>query len=92
MYSNNVQKWNTSYAKNRRDEIVITRLRIGHTRISDVFLMSTEFPQYAESGVNLTVKHILTECLAYNEETDDCQLSNEEAVILSDHTQNYSIS
>ena len=53
-------------------ERTLTRLRIGHTRLTHGYLMAggTPSPSPPEcdecnDGSNLTVKHILTECVAY---------------------------
>lgn len=61
--------WLTSYQENRRDEVVLCRLRIGHTRLTHGYLMSRDTQAICRScGVHLTIKHILTECLAYQNE------------------------
>ena len=45
----------------RRRETVLTKLRIGHTRLTHGHLMENVFPSYCEGClVLLTVKHILT--------------------------------
>ena len=55
---------------NRRDEVIIHRLRIGHTRMTHRFLM--EDPLQREPvcnffyGDDLTVKHIMIECQHFN--------------------------
>jgi kelch-like protein 2/3 len=47
----------------RRDEVVITRCRIGHSRITHSFLLQREDPpECFFCQCPLTVKHILTEC------------------------------
>ena len=58
------------YNLNRRDEVIIHRLRIGHTRMTHRFLM--EDPLQREPvcnfcyGDDLTVKHIMIECQHFN--------------------------
>ena len=48
----------------RRDEVVLTRLRIGHTRLTHSFiLLGEDPPECIPCGCPLTIKHILTECL-----------------------------
>jgi len=42
------------------------RLRIGNTRLTHTFLMTKEHPPICTiRGTHLTVKHMLTECLKY---------------------------
>ena len=51
---------------NRQDEVIISRLRIGHTRLTHSFRMENRpHPPLCDQGEGdheLTVKHILTEC------------------------------
>ncbi|KAF0740817.1 RNase H domain-containing protein, partial [Aphis craccivora] len=54
----------------RRERIAINHLQIGHTRLTHKFLMTKEKPPQCPScGVILTVEHLITECLEYEEET-----------------------
>ena len=47
----------------RRKEVVLTRLRIGHTRLTHSHLVCTEdAPRCAECNCPLTVRHVLVEC------------------------------
>ncbi|KAI5708247.1 hypothetical protein M8J77_018932 [Diaphorina citri] len=52
--------WNTSNQDNRTQEIVLTRMRIGHTRITHSFLFTKTDPPTCECGAHLSVRHILT--------------------------------
>ena len=55
--------------KNRQWERCLTRLRIGHTKLTHGHYMSREQPQTCEDcgeDIPLTIKHILTECPALN--------------------------
>ena len=51
---------------NRKDEVIINRLRIGHTRLTHSFRMENRphpsFCDQCEGDHELTVKHILIEC------------------------------
>ena len=51
---------------NRKDEVIINRLRIGHTRLTHSFRMENRphppLCDQCEGGHELTVKHILIEC------------------------------
>ncbi|XP_066907144.1 uncharacterized protein [Halyomorpha halys] len=50
----------------RREDVVLTRLRIGHTRLTHGHLMKKEnAPTCRYCGNDLTVRHILTECIAH---------------------------
>jgi ribonuclease HI len=61
----------------RRDQIAITRLRIGHTNLTHCYLITkTEKNKCDKCGLELTVSHILIECLAYKKEKDICSLPN----------------
>ncbi|GBN51923.1 hypothetical protein AVEN_90822-1 [Araneus ventricosus] len=52
---------------NRRCDVVLTRLRIGHTRLTHKYLLFAESsPTCSHCGDILTVKHILTDCVAVN--------------------------
>ncbi|XP_060868680.1 uncharacterized protein LOC132943669 [Metopolophium dirhodum] len=50
----------------RKEEVVINRLRIGHTRLTHAFLMKKEDPPMCPTCNDpMTVKHILTDCRKY---------------------------
>ncbi|GBM24558.1 hypothetical protein AVEN_217133-1 [Araneus ventricosus] len=53
---------------NRRKEVVLSRLRIGHTRCTHKYLLCSEPPPACRQCQSLlTVKHILIECPSFNE-------------------------
>jgi len=53
----------TPHAMSRRDSVVITRLRIGHTRLTHSYLLFKENRlECLYCHVTLTVKHFLVEC------------------------------
>ena len=65
----NVRQWPSSCQKERKVEVVLTRLRIGHTRLTHGHLMERRHAPYCNNCiVPLTVKHIITECPDYSEE------------------------
>ena len=65
----NTKLWTTSSRQIRHQEVVLTRLRIGHTRITHNHLLNGSPPRYCEEClVPLSVKHILCECQEYAEE------------------------
>ena len=51
----------------RRDDVVITRLRIGHTRITPSFILNREEqPCCIVCNQFITVKHILIDCIDFS--------------------------
>jgi ribonuclease HI len=51
----------------RREEIVLTRLRIGHSYLTHAYLLKgEELPQCPACSVPLTIKHILLDCGEYD--------------------------
>ena len=53
----------------RRDEVILCRLRIGHTRLTHGFLMSRDNPPFCDDClVQLTVRHIMVECPSFLDE------------------------
>ena len=52
----------------RKDQVVLTRCKIGHTRLTHAFLMQGEdAPECIPCQCPLTVKHILVECIDLRE-------------------------
>ena len=61
-----VGSWMSSQRRNRREEIVLCRLRLGHTRYTHSYLMDrTPRPDCEQCRCPLTTQHILTECPIY---------------------------
>lgn len=60
---NITEYWPKSHWSNRKDEVVINRLRIGHSKMSHGHLMRREEPGMCLTcGEPLTVKHLLIHC------------------------------
>ena len=60
--------WNTSIRHKRREEIVLSRLRLGHTRLTHSYLLNRESrPMCEQCNVHVTVRHFLLECPLYDE-------------------------
>ena len=58
--------WPQSYRDSRREEIVLTRLRIGHSRLTHSHLMKREPPPECVScQCELTIEHILIDCVEF---------------------------
>lgn len=61
-----VECWSTCTRANRREEIVLCRLRLGHTGYTHSYLFDKDpRPDCVRCGCPLTVKHILLECPVY---------------------------
>jgi len=62
------KNWSSSSQRVRYHSVILTRLRIGHCRISHGYLMTGQLvPPYCDSCiVPLTVRHFLEECPDYN--------------------------
>ena len=59
-------EWRTTSRKSRRKQVVISPLRIGHTRLTRSFILKQEpQPQCSTCQTTCTVKHILIECRAF---------------------------
>lgn len=55
-----VKPWKTAHLMNKKDEIVITRLRLGHTRITHEHLFERREVNKCICGENISVAHIFT--------------------------------
>ena len=61
-----LREWRPAFRTPRREQVVISRLRIGHTRLTHAFIMKQEpQPQCLMCQTTCTVKHILIECRAF---------------------------
>ena len=59
-------QWASSTRVIRREEIVLCRLRLGHTRLTHSFILDRETrPECLQCDRYLTVPHILLDCLKY---------------------------
>ncbi|CAI6356964.1 unnamed protein product [Macrosiphum euphorbiae] len=84
----NTVNWTFPIEIHRKFEVIITRLRIGHTKISHSFLMAKEEPPMCPScGVQVTISHILTECQTYHNTRTSHNLPESLSEILSNHPQ-----
>ena len=58
-----IMPWPTASRRSRREEIILCRLRIGHTRLTHRHLMERNQPTYCDDClVPVTVVHMLAEC------------------------------
>ena len=59
-------EWRPVFRASRREHVVISRLRIGHTRLTHAFILKQgPQPQFLTCQTTCTVKHILIECRAF---------------------------
>jgi hypothetical protein len=57
-----VQVWTSSFSSIRRDEVILTRLRMGHTRLTNGHLLrGVPAPLCFNCDVPLTVTHIMVD-------------------------------
>ena len=66
---------------NRKESVILTRLRIGHTRISHGYLMTRGRPPEC-CGSELTVEHIMTKCKKYKDLRRKYELPEDLTVLL----------
>ena len=60
-------KWIIPHKLTRREQVSLTRLRIGHTHLTSFYLLRGERqPRCPTCRNRLTVKHILLDCVQYN--------------------------
>ncbi|XP_015365455.1 PREDICTED: uncharacterized protein LOC107162857, partial [Diuraphis noxia] len=72
-----IRRW-TNPKLTRKDETVLNRLRIGHTRITHGFLIAKEYPPPSicqTCGIALTIKHIIADCIIHNQERAEHKIS-----------------
>jgi ribonuclease HI len=59
-------EWNQGNRSNRREEVVLSRCRIGHTRFTHSYLLNGEDqPECIPCQTPLTIKHILIDCVDF---------------------------
>ena len=62
-----LSKWASSSCDSRRKEVLLARLRLGHTRITHAHLFTSDPPPLCSNcRIPLTVEHILIQCPDYN--------------------------
>ena len=58
-------EWKHSCRADRREKVVLARLRIGHTHITHSFILKGEEPPECVSNEPFTVKHVLIDCIDF---------------------------
>lgn len=85
---NNVLDVNPAINLNRRDQIIITRLRIGHTKLTHEYLLNKEDPRICtECEIPLNVEHIKLKCPTFKLERKKCKIKNNLREVLNEKTQ-----
>lgn len=70
-----VEPWPKLKNSNRKEEVIINRLRIGHTRFTHGYLMEKTDPPICRScNSSLTVKHIIIHCQIFTEARKECEI------------------
>jgi len=89
---NQTKAWKSSIRGIRGEEVVLTRLRIGHTRLMHTFLLqNSSYPVCHFCNIApLTVKHLLTECEATANDRLLASMPNSLETLLNDDVQNCS--
>lgn len=72
----NTSRWQTFFRKNRGEETLLCRLRIGHASITHFYLLNeTPRPICIPCSVPIIIQHILTECHEFNQYRSQISLS-----------------
>lgn len=70
-----VEPWPKLKNSNRKEDVIINRLRIGHTRFTHGYLMEKTDPPICRScNSSLTVKHIIIHCQIFTEARKECEI------------------
>ena len=65
----NIFKYKPAVQFDRKDQTILTRIRIGHTSITHKHLLTIEpKPVCDHCGNSLTIQHLLTQCRKFKEE------------------------
>lgn len=63
-----VSKWERAPSLQRREQVVLARLRIGHTNLTNIYLLTgNQQPICQVCNAVVTVKHIILECQDYEQ-------------------------
>lgn len=80
-----VKPWSHKLKK-RREQIIVTRLRIGHTKFSHGYLLNRSEPPICETcQTRLTVKHVLVECSKFRNLRRSYNIPGTLAEVLNDN-------
>lgn len=80
----NVKKSETTYPTKRRESVIMTRLRIGHTRLTEEHLLTRcSAPVCSSCSEILKVEHIILHCKKWSRERKKLKMANTMAKVLS---------
>lgn len=83
----NTSEWTSSYSFDRKESKAITRLRIGHTRLTHGHFARREPASNCPTcGTSLTVKHIIADCLKYDNLRKELNIAHSLFLALGDDT------
>lgn len=86
MIKHDVLPWETSSRDSRQEEVVLVKLRIGHTRLTHRYLIDYHPPpMFTDCSEHLSTEHIISNCNKYNVNRINCKLSNNLKIILSNN-------
>lgn len=73
---------------NRRDQVMLTRLRIGHTRITHQHILTKDVQQKCEHcNIPISIPHILLDCPEFEKERIENKIGKRLEDILNDESQ-----
>ncbi|XP_065213540.1 uncharacterized protein LOC135840786 [Planococcus citri] len=82
---NTTSLWKTSEQLQRRSEVLLTRLRTGHSLLTHQFIfLKQPPPSCPECNIPLNIAHLLIDCPSYQNERSRLLNSNQLQVLLSD--------
>lgn len=82
---NNTIEWTSSHQLKRKESIILTRLRIGHSRITHGHFARKESESTCTTcGIKTSVKHIIIDCPKYDEARIESKIANSLFVALGD--------
>ena len=81
-----IEPWHSSFNPNRRVEVILSRMRIGHTRLTHNFILEgSSAPMCAHCDDSLSIEHILVHCSRVKNARDKYRMGNKSlAEILND--------
>ena len=66
-YTRHIKDNNGALSLTRKEQVLISRLKLGHTNISHLYLMINENPPICDvCNKRITVEHLITECIKYD--------------------------
>jgi hypothetical protein len=72
------KKYNVAQALTRRDQVIISRLRMGYIRLTHGYQVDPNpSPECGDCGVRLTVDHLLWDCPTFRRQRTECNISKE---------------